>query len=357
MKQFLQLILGAIVVGLICLGISHWFKSQDNTSTGEKIYVYNWGEYIDPDLIKQFEKETGIQVVYETFDSNEAMEAKIRNGGTHYDVAFPSEYTVQKLKRENLLEPLDHSKVPNIKNLDPNYMNMPYDRNNKYSLPYFFGTVGILYNKQAYPNEDFSSWRSLYQPKYKNDVLLVDGAREIMGLALNKLGYSLNDTNPNHLKEAEKDLHHLAPQVRGVVGDEVTMMLEQNEGNIAVVWSGVAAPLVQNSDKYNYVIPKEGSNLWFDNMVIPKTAQNKEGAYKFMNFLLDAKNNKQNTEWVGYATPNKATRQLLPKEVRDDHRFYPTQKEQARLEIYKDLGPKTLGEYNESFLNFKMSLK
>ena len=117
----------------------------------------------------------------------------------------------------------------------------------------------------------------------------MDGAREIMGLALNKLGYSLNDTNPNHLKEAEKDLHHLAPQVRGVVGDEVTMMLEQIEGNIAVVWSGVAAPLVQNSDKYNYVIPKEGSNLWFDNMVIPKTAQNKEGAYKFMNFLLDAK--------------------------------------------------------------------
>ena len=255
-EAILQLILGAIVVGLICLGISHWFKSQDNTSTGEKIYVYNWGEYIDPDLIKQFEKETGIQVVYETFDSNEAMEAKIRNGGTHYDVAFPSEYTVQKLKRENLLEPLDHSKVPNIKNLDPNYMNMPYDRNNKYSLPYFFGTVGILYNKQAYPNEDFSS-TTLYQPKYKNDVLLVDGAREIMGLALNKLGYSLNDTNPNHLKEAEKDLHHLAPQVRGVVGDEVTMMLEQNEGNIAVVWSGVA-PLVQNSDKYNYVIPKEG---------------------------------------------------------------------------------------------------
>ena len=153
----------------------------------------------------------------------------------------------------------------------------------------------------------------------------MDGAREIMGLALNKLGYSLNDTNPNHLKEAEK-IYHLAPQVRGVVGDEVTMMLEQNEGNIAVVWSGVAAPLVQNSDKYNYVIPKEGSNLWFDNMVIPKTAQNKEGAYKFMNFLLDAKNNKQNTEWVGYATPNKAARQLLPKEVRDDHRFYPTQK-------------------------------
>ncbi|EES40636.1 hypothetical protein HMPREF0793_1766 [Staphylococcus caprae M23864:W1] len=145
--------------------------------------------------------------------------------------------------------------------------------------------------------------------------------------------------------------------MRGVVGDEITMMLQQNEGNIAVVWSGVAAPLVQDNDKFDYVIPKEGSNLWFDNMVIPKTAQNKEGAYKFMNFLLDAKNNKQNTEWVGYATPNKAARNQLPKDVRDDDRFYPTKKEQNRLEVYKDLGQKTLGDYNESFLNFKMSLK
>lgn len=357
MKQFFQLIIGAIVVGLICLGISHWFNSQDHTKTGKKVYVYNWGEYIDPDLIKKFEKETGIQVVYETFDSNEAMEAKIKNGGTHYDVAFPSEYTVQKLKREHLLEPLDHQKIPNIKNLDSDYMNMAYDPQNTYSIPYFFGTVGILYNKKAYPNEQFDSWNNLYQSKYKNDILLVDGAREIIGLALNKLGYSLNDSNPVHIKQAEQDLQSLTPQVRGVVGDEITMMLQQNEGHIAVVWSGVAAPLVQEGDTYDYVVPKEGSNVWFDNMVIPKTAQNKEGAYQFINFLLDAKNNKQNTEWVGYATPNKAARNLLPNNIKNDHRFYPTQKEQKHLEVYKDLGEKTLGEYNESFLNFKMSLK
>lgn len=357
MKRFLQLIISAIIIGILCLVVSHWFKSKENTQTHETIYVYNWGEYIDPSLIKKFEKQTGIQVVYETFDSNEAMEAKIRNGGTHYDVAFPSEYTVQKLKRSNLLVPLDHNKIPNIKNLDSDYMNMSYDPHNKYSLPYFFGTVGILYNKEKYPHEKFNSWSDLYQSKYKNDILLVDGAREIVGMGLNKLGYSLNDSNPSHIRRAEVDLKKLAPQVRGVVGDEITMMLQQNEGNIAVVWSGVAAPLVQNSNKYDYVIPKEGSNLWFDNMVIPKTAQNKEGAYKFMNFLLDEKNNKQNTEWVGYATPNKAARDKLPKEVREDHRFYPTNKEQKRLEVYKDLGQQTLSEYNESFLNFKMTLK
>ena len=168
-----------------------------------------------------------------------------------------------------------------------------------------------------------------------------------MGMGLNKLGYSLNDNHSSHIKRAEVDLKKLVPQVRGVVGDEITMMLQQHEGNIAVVWSGVAAPLVQGSNKYNYVIPKEGSNLWFDNMVIPKTAQNKEGAYKFMNFLLDEKNNKQNTEWVGYATPNKAARDKLPKEEKTID--FTQQKEQNRLEVYKDLGQKTLSEYNESF--------
>ncbi|ARJ16647.1 ABC transporter substrate-binding protein [Staphylococcus lugdunensis] len=357
MKQFLQLVCGALVIGLLCLGISHLFSGHEKAKSGKKIYVYNWGEYIDPELIKQFENQTGIEVIYETFDSNEAMEAKIKNGGTHYDVAFPSEYTVQKLKRANLLVPLNHHKLPNMRNLDPDYLDKSYDKGNQYSIPYFFGTVGILYNKQAYPDASFNHWSDLYQERYRNDVLLVDGAREIIGLSLNKLGYSLNDTNSQHLRQAEQDLKKLGPQVRGVVGDEVTMMLQQNEGNIAVVWSGVAAPLVQGSDKYNYVVPKEGSNLWFDNMVIPRTAQNKEGAYQFINFLLDAENSKKNTEWVGYATPNKAARQLLPNEIRNDHRFYPTQQGQARLEVYKDLGQRTLGNYNESFLNFKMSLK
>ncbi|MEL0538181.1 spermidine/putrescine ABC transporter substrate-binding protein [Staphylococcus debuckii] len=357
MKKMIQLIIGALVLGLLFLGLSKWYSAEDNQKTGKKIYVYNWGEYIDPDLIKKFEKETGIKVVYETFDSNEAMEAKIRNGGTHYDVTFPSEYTVQKMKKDHLLLPLNHRKLPNMKNLDSDYMNMSYDPHNRYSIPYFFGTVGIIYNKTAYPKEDFTSWQSLYNPKFKNDIILVDGAREIMGMSLNKLGYSLNDTNPKHLQQAENDLSRLAPQVKGVVGDEVTMMLEQHEASIAVVWSGAAAPIVQEHPEFNYVVPKEGSNLWFDNMVIPKTAQNKEGAYQFINFLLDAKNSKQNTEWVGYATPNKAAAQMLPAEIRNDHRFYPTKDTQNRLEVYKDLGKDILSDYNEHFLNFKMTLQ
>ena len=356
MKQFVQLIGGALLVGILCLGLGYWVSHDDVKQQREQIYVYNWGEYIDPELIQKFERETGIKVVYETFDSNEAMEAKIRNGGTHYDVAFPSDYTIEKMKKSNLLIPLDHQQIPNMKHLDSNYMNQPFDPNNTYSLPYFFGTVGILYDQEKYPDMTFEHWSDLKDPRLKEDVVFVDGAREIIGLGLNSLGYSLNDTNTQHLQEAEAHLKTYAPNIRGVVGDEVTMMLEQHEASVAVMWSGSAAPLFQEDERFQYVVPKDGSNLWFDNMVIPKTAQNVEGAHQFINFLLDPEVNSQNTEWVAYGTPNKTARELLPDDVKHDTRVYPTEETQKRLEVYKDLGIDVLSEYNERFLNFKMGL-
>lgn len=356
MMRLIQWMGGAIIIGILALVLSHQLTAQKSKHQ-EKVYIYNWGEYIDPSLIKQFEKQTGIKVIYETFDSNEAMEAKIRNGGTHYDVAFPSEYTVEKLKKEHMLLPLDHQKLPHYKNLDAAYLNQDFDPHNRYSVPYFFGTVGILYNKDRYPNIKFDSWKDLTQSELKNDVLLVDGAREVIGLSLNRYGYSLNDTSETHLNRAQTFLNELKPQVKGVVGDEVTMMMTQHEANAAVVWSGVATPIVQEHPEFEYVIPKEGSNVWIDNMVIPKTAQNKEAAYRFIDFLLEARISKQNTEWVGYATPNKAARAQLPAEIKNDTRFYPTQKQQRQLEVYRDLGSQHLSEYNERFLNFKMGLQ
>ncbi|ARJ51541.1 ABC transporter substrate-binding protein [Staphylococcus lutrae] len=357
MKQLMQLIGSTLVLGLLCLGVGYWINHDEfGGKQQDKLYVYNWGEYIDPELISQFEEETGIKVVYETFDSNEAMEAKIRNGGTHYDVAFPSDYTIEKMKKANLLRPLDHKKIPNMKHLDPYYMNQPFDRHNVYSMPYFFGTVGILYDKEKYPDIDFTSWNVLKNPRLKNDILLVDGAREVMGLALNSLGYSLNDRHSEHLAQAEQQLKSIAPNIRGVVGDEIGMMLQQHEASVAVIWSGSAAPVFQDDERFDYVVPKEGSNLWFDNMVIPKTAQNVEGAHRFINFMLDPKVNQQNTEWVGYATPNETAKAHLPKELREDTRVYPTHERQRRLEVYHDLGLDVLNEYNERFLNFKMAL-
>lgn len=356
MKQLLQLVFGALTLGILCLAIGYWINHDIGQRKQEKLYVYNWGQYIDPEIIKQFEKKTGIKVVYETFDSNEAMEAKIRNGGTSYDVAFPSDYTIEKMRKAHLLKPLDKKQIPNAKHLDKHFMNQSFDPNNTYSMPYFFGTVGIIYDKTKYPDIKFDSWQDLKNPRVKNDVLFVDGAREIMGLSLSSLGYSLNDTNPKHLKEAETELKSFAPSVKGVVGDEIAMMLEQHEAGVAVLWSGSAAPIFTSDDRFDYVVPKEGSNLWFDNMVIPKTSQNVKGAHQFINFLLDPKVNKQNTEWVEYGTPNKTAKALLPKEMREDTRIYPTPEVQRRLEVYKDLGPDVLNDYNERFLNFKMGL-
>lgn len=357
MKQLLQLIFISLAVAVLLLFSSRFIDPPPSGGKGNVLYVYNWGEYIDPDLLKKFEKEKGIRVVLETFDSNEAMLAKIKNGGTSYDIAVPSEYAIQKMKNEKLLLPIDHNKIPNLKNINPDYMDLPFDKKNEYSIPYFWGTVGILYNPEATKGIDFSSWDSLWDKRLKNNVLIVDGAREALGLSLNSMGESLNETDPEKLYKAEQKLEKLAPNVKGVVADEINTMMVQKEADVAVVWSGMGADIMTENENLDFVVPKEGSNLWFDNIVIPKTAQNVEGAHEFINFLLDAENAKQNTEWVGYATPNDAALKLLDKETREDERFYPSKEVQKKLEVYEDLGYENIKKYNELFLKFKMSLK
>ncbi|ATD30739.1 ABC transporter substrate-binding protein [Macrococcoides bohemicum] len=356
MKQLMQLILISLAVAVLLLFSAKFIDPPPKSGKGNILYVYNWGEYIDPALLKKFEKEYGIRVILETFDSNESMLAKIKNGGTHYDIAVPSEYAIQKMKEEKLLIPIDHKKLPNLKNINPDFMNLDFDKGNKYSIPYFWGTVGILYNPDKTKDIDFSSWESLWDPRLKNNVLIVDGAREALGLSLNSMGESLNEKNPEKLDKAEQKLEKLGPNVKGVVGDEINTMMVQKEADVAVVWSGMGADIMTENENLDFVVPKEGSNLWFDNMVIPKTAQNVDGAHTFINFLLDAKIGKQNTEWVGYATPNTASYKLLDKETREDERFYPSKAVQEKLEVYEDLGFENIKRYNELFLKFKMSL-
>lgn len=356
MKQLMQLLGISLFVGALLILSTKLIDPPPSYGKKDVLYVYNWGEYIDPELTKKFEQETGIKVVYETFDSNEAMMAKIKNGGTAYDVAVPSEYTVQKMKKEHLLYQIDHEKIPNMKNLDKDFMDLPFDSDNKYSIPYFWGTVGILYNPEKTKGLDFTSWDTLWNKRLKDDVLIVDGAREGIGFALNSMNESLNETDEKKLQKAQDKLVQLAPNVRGVVGDEINTMMGQNETDVAVVWSGMAADIMNKNEQLDFVVPEEGSNLWFDNLVIPKTAQNVEGAHKFINFLLEEEVGKQNAEWVGYATPNKASYELLDKNIREDERFYPDSKVRNKLEVYKDLGKENIAKYNEAFLKFKMSL-
>jgi spermidine/putrescine transport system substrate-binding protein len=324
---------------------------------GNTLTVYNWGDYIDPALIKKFEKQTGIKVIYQTFDSNEAMMAKIAQGGATFDVAVPSEYAVSKMKEDGLLIPLDHSKLPNLKYINPRFLNLSFDPGNRYSVPYFWGTVGIVYNPSMLGGKKITSWNDLWDPDLRNQILLVDGAREVIGMGLNSLHYSLNDTNKEHLQEAKEKLDRLVPNVKAIVGDEIKMLLANEEAAIGVVWSGDAAEIIAENDKLDYVVPKEGSNLWFDNMVIPKTAKNIEGAHAFINFMLDPKNAAQNAEYVGYSTPNEKALDYMPKEITEDKRFYPDFDSIGNLEVYENLGKRMLAYYNELFLQFKMHRK
>ncbi|MDE3839010.1 spermidine/putrescine ABC transporter substrate-binding protein [Bacillus methanolicus] len=357
MKQLIRAFAAVLLVSFLLLYVVFKLNSAQGYTSGNTLTIYNWGDYIDAKLIDRFEKETGIKVIYETFDSNEAMMTKIEQGGTAYDIAVPSEYAIHKMKEENLLLPIDHSKIPNLKYIDPRFLDLPFDPGNKYSIPYFWGTVGILYNKDILGDKKITKWNDLWDPELKNEILLIDGAREVMGMGLNSLHYSLNDTNKSHLLEAKEKLDKLTPNIKAIVGDEIRMLMENDEAAIGVVWSGTAAELMWKKDNLEYVVPEEGSNLWFDNMVIPKTAKNIEAAHKFINFMLDPKVAAQNTEYVGYSTPNKEALKYMDKEIVNDKRFYPDEEMTGKLEVYENLGKKMLAYYNELFLQFKMHKK
>lgn len=354
MKQIIYSLLGISLLSAILITISFQLERTDQNHSNDSITIFNWGEYIDPAIIQQFEQDTGIRVIYETFDANESMLTKIEQGGTTYDIAIPSEYMIEVMREKALLLPLQKNLLPNMKHLDPYFLNLTFDQQNTYSIPYFWGTVGIAYNPTLLEGQTFTSWNQLWDPRLNNDILLVDSAREVIGMGLNSLQYSLNSTNPSELAEAAVKLQQLKPNVKAIIGDEGVQLMIQKEASVALTWSGQAAQMMEDNQDIEYIIPEEGSNIWFDNIVIPTTASNIEGAHAFINFLLDPKIAAQNAEYVGYATPNLTALQFLDEAIVTDQRFYPNEVVRQRLEVYRNLGLSKLGLYNEYFLAFKM---
>lgn len=323
--------------------------------TGENtLNLYNWGDYIDPSLLTKFEEETGYRVVYETFDSNEAMYTKIQQGGTAYDLAIPSEYMIDRMMEEKLVLPIDHSRLKGLENIDEDFLDLAFDPGNQYSIPYFWGTLGIIYNDQMIEEESIQTWDDLWDPSLRNSLMLIDSAREVMGFSLQSLGYSLNSKNMDELNQAKEKLDTLMPNVKAIVADEIKMYMIQEEAAIAVTFSGEAVDMIDENEHLHYVVPEEGSNLWFDNIVIPKTATNLDAAYAFINFMLDPENAAQNADYIGYSTPNKEAMKLLPEETTEDEQFYPSQEAIEHMEVYENLGPEYLGIYNDLYLEFKM---
>lgn len=354
MRKLYTFFLGLVAVTLILFGVSVYMqKISSSSSQSDKLVIYNWGDYIDPELITKFTKETGIEVQYETFDSNESMYTKIKQGGTTYDITVPSDYMIDKMRKEHLLIKLDKSQIKGLDNIGSKFMGMSFDKHNDYSVPYFWGTLGIVYNDTMVDKAP-EHWSDLWKQEYKNDIMLVDGAREAMGIGLGTLGYSLNSKSMTELNAASKKLDDLTPNIKAIVGDEMKGYMINDNAAIGVTFSGEASEMLNSNEHLHYVVPSEGSNLWFDNLVIPKTAKHIKEAYAFINFMLQPENAAQNAEYIGYATPNTEAKKLLPNDIKENKAFYPSEETFNHLEVYDNLGQKWLGIYNDLYLQFKM---
>lgn len=356
MKRLYSFFLGIIAIILILWGISYKLEADSTQGTTDKLVIYNWGDYIDPELLEEFTAETGIQVDYQTFDSNESMYTKIKQGGTTYDLTIPSEYMISKMTEENMLIKLDKSKIEGLENIDPQFMGLSFDKNNDYSIPYFWGTLGIVYNETMVENPP-QEWEDLWSEEYRDNIMLIDGVREVMGFGLQSLGYSLNSTNSAEIEKAAEHLYNLTPNVKAIVADEIKGYMIQDAAAIAVSFSGEASEMLDGNENLHYVVPSKGSNLWFDNMVIPKTAKNLDGAYAFMSFMLRPENALRNAEYVGYSTPIPAAKAMLDEETQNDESFYPSEETMKKMEVYDNLGQEMLGMYNDLYLQFKMYRK
>ncbi|MGL4330456.1 MAG: ABC transporter substrate-binding protein, partial [Clostridium sp.] len=337
-KKLTALMLATIVSTSLFTGCGNDSGIGDNGT----INVFNVGDYINPELINKFQLETKIKVVYDTYDSNESMYQKVLTNPGQYDLVVPSDYMVEKMIKNNMLEEIDYSNIPNIVNIDPEYRSLSFDAENKYTVPYMWGTVGIIYDADIV-KEPVTSWDILWDDKYNNkDVLMFDSIRDTFAIALKRLGYSLNTVNPSEIEAAKEDLIKQKKTVGPLyAGDDVKDKMINGEASIATVWSGDAMYIMGESYlNLKYVVPDEGSNKWFDSMVIPKDAPNKSGAESFINFLCDAENAKENVDYIGYSTPNKAAFDLLEPEIKDNESAYPTDEILDNCEIFTDLGDK-----------------
>ena len=325
---------------------------ESRTYENGEVYVYNWGEYINEDVIDMFEEEYDIKVIYDEFMENEDMYPMVKTGAVNYDVVCPSDYMISKMIQEDMLAELNYDNIPNVVNIDAQYFKSAegFDPGNKYAVPYCWGTVGILYNKTMV-DEPITSWASLFDEKYKGEILMIESVRDGIGIALKYLGYSVNSTNEAELLEAQKLLIKQYPLVQAYVVDEVRNKMIGEEAALGVIYSGEAIYTQRENEDLVYVVPEEGSNTWLDCWVIPKNAENKENAEKWINFMCRADIALMNFEEITYSTPNKAAKELIEdEEIRNSEVAFPGEDVLGRCEVYTYPGEK-MEEYTMNLWN------
>ncbi|WP_290062665.1 ABC transporter substrate-binding protein [Paraclostridium bifermentans] len=337
----------------ICILLMGAFFVGCSKDSSEQISFLNYGENIDKETLKEFEKKYGIKVNVETFDDMETMYQKISKGGVKYDVILVSDALMPRMIKKGLIQELNKDNIPNISQMDKDYLNLQIDPGNKYSVPYMFGTVGLIYNKDVVKDK-VDSWDILWDEKYKDKVFMFDTYRDTMGAALKKLGYSLNSKNPKEIEEAKELLIKQRETVNPIYGvDNGTTMIPAGESDINMIWSGEGLNLQDENPNLVYIVPKEGANFWIDSLCIPKNAENVEGAEKFINFVSDKESALRIADEIGYTTPNKEARLAQPDNVKNNPNAYMPKEIMDTCEIYEDFPMDVKKIYDNAWVNIK----
>ena len=327
-----------------------WYKGSEGTT----INVFNWGEYISDtyedgliNVNEEFEKLTGINVNYVTYESNEDLYPKIKNGGASYDIIIPSDYMIERMISENMLLEIDTKSIPNYKYISDDYKNMYFDPENKFSVPYNVGMVGLIYNTKMV-TEKPTSWTVMWDEQYKGKILMIDNPRDAFAIPQKILGYSLNTTDEKELSDVAQLLIEQKPLLQGYVMDEVFNKMESGEAAMVPYYVGDFILMHDVNPDLDFVYPEEGVNVFVDSICIPECSQNYEAAIKYINFLLDPEVALSNAYYIGYATPNKGVLENPGyAEMRNNEYLYPSKEDMPKVEYFHNLPQESLLRLSE----------
>lgn len=349
-----------LVLVLVLSSFSSLIAGAEESTEKVTINVYNWGQYIGEgedgtiDVNAEFTKRTGIEVNYSIFDSNETMYSKLKTGGANYDVIIPSEYMVEKLKNEGMLEKINFDNVPNYKYIGESFKNTSYDPNNEYSVPYTFGTVGIIYNTK-YVKEAPTSWDALWDERYAGKILMFDNCRDAYGIAQFYLGYSINTEDKTEFDKCTEILIKQKPLLQDYVMDQIYDKLINEEAWIAPYYAGDFVQMYADNSDLAIAYPEEGFNYFIDAICIPKDAKNKAAAEAYINFLCDPEIAAANMEAIGYATVNEGAKELMDIDELSEEYVYLSPEELENTEMFRDLSADTIRNMNDLWNSVKAS--
>ena len=343
-------LLSVCATAILSVGL---FAGCSSSGAKQEINVLNYGANAAEGVFEEFEEKTGIKVNETTFDDMQYMYQEVSSGKVNYDVILVSDDMAEKMIKEEMLQKINKDNIPNIVNMNEGDMGKPYDPNNDYTVPYMNGTIGLIYNTETV-DEDITSWKSLFDSKYKDEVFMFDNIRDTIGVALKTLGYSLNSTDTKELEEAKELLIKQKQEVKPIYGaDEVLDLMRSGEKKIAMIWSGEGLNLEAEDSKFKYVIPVEGADYWLDSWAIPKDAKNVEGAEKFINFMCDKDIAFRTADEIGYTSPQKQAIEEQANEVKNNPNAYMPKEILDKCEGYKYLTQDELKLYQDVWMEVK----